>query len=75
MTLRDEITAILRLSREKPAVSSEGGPGENHFITPSHWQHSHMPLLEFELCSGEGQLAVSGNALDHASIRADPRHC
>ena len=48
-------------------VEETGVPGEIHRLTPSHWQLSHMPALVPNLASGERQLAVSGNALDHSA--------
>ena len=47
-------------------------PGENHRLTPSHWQLSRMPGWNSKPGSDESQLAVSGNALDRTAIRASP---
>ena len=41
-------------------------------LPQSHLQPSYMPRGDFEP-SGERQLAVSGNALDHTTIRDGPR--
>ena len=50
-------------------LEETGVPGENHRLTPSHWQLSHWDLNSG---TGERQLVVSGNALDHTAIRAGP---
>ena len=55
LALRDETTAILRLNRDKPVVSSERRPDEHHFIPPKHWQLSHMSESE----SGQWRETVS----------------
>ena len=51
-----------------------GVPGENHPLTPSHWQLSHMPYgrCNLNLGSSKRHLAASGNVLDHTAIRAGP---
>ena len=45
------LSAILRLSHDYAVVAGGGnrGPGENHRLTPSHWQLSHMPQVALYL--------------------------
>ena len=50
-------------------------PTENHRLTLSHWQLSHIPGQDSNLGSSERQLAVSGNTLDHSAIRSGPSSC
>ena len=61
-------SAILRLSRDYPFVTGGGyrSTRQNHRLSPSHWQLSHMCRMGFE----PGQLweTVSGNALDHTAL-------
>ena len=47
-------------------------PGEKHLLIPSHWQLSHLSQPGLEPCSGERQLAMSGNTSDHLAIKAGP---
>ena len=44
--------------------------GETHSLTPHHWHHFLMPSHDSNPGSGERQLADSGNAVDHTTIRA-----
>ena len=53
-------------------MEETGVPGENHRLTPSHWQLSHIPGRDSNPGSGEEQLALSGGALDQTAIRAGP---
>ena len=67
-------SAVLRLSCVWPVVTQveeTGVSSENHCLTPSHWQLSHTcPGWNLNPGSGERQLTVTGNSLDHTTIRA-----
>ena len=52
-------------------VEETGEPGENYRLTPSRWQSNlTCPGRDSIPGSGENQLAVSVNALDHGAIGA-----
>ena len=49
-----------------------GMPCQSHDLTLGHWQLSHMTRWDSNLDSGERQLSVSGNTLDHTATRTGP---
>ena len=51
-------------------VEETGGPCEKHRLTPSPGNFVTCPGWDWNPGSGDRQLAVSGNALDHTAIRA-----
>ena len=53
-------------------MEETGEPDENHRLSISHWQLSHMHGWDMNPDSGERHVAVRGNALDHTAIRAGP---
>ena len=65
LPIEQKVVTSQELLMEETAV-----PSQNHRLTPSHWQFSHMPWWNLNPDSGERQLAVSGNALDHTAIWA-----
>ena len=69
-------SAILWLICDQPVVTGEGSQStrrKNTALPQVTGNFLTFPVWDSNPCSGERQLAVCGNALDHTAIRAGPQ--